>query len=218
MRHSCLPLTLLAIACGGEPPPESTRADSAPAAQPAAPTVFPDSGYRYIGERPSTEDWARADSATVRLPADSFPELPQVVREDLRKRGCMIPQSPYGEARDNVITGAFVQAGQRDWAVLCSIALTSRILVYRAGATAVIDTLGATADADFLQTIGNNRIGFSRVISPVSRQYIEEHAAAYGGPKPPPIDHDGIDDAFAGKASGIHYFYQGKWIGLQGAD
>jgi hypothetical protein len=38
------------------------------------------------------------------------------------------------------------------------------------------------------------------------------------GPKPPPIDHLGIDDAFLEKASVVHYYYQGKWLQLTGAD
>jgi hypothetical protein len=36
--------------------------------------------------------------------------------------------------------------------------------------------------------------------------------------KPPRIDHKGIDDAFVGKASEVHYYYRGKWLELQGAD
>ena len=211
---------MLALACASEPREAARAIDSAPEQQDssAPPPPSADSGYKHTSDIPTAEDWARADSTTLRLPPDSFPQLPAAVRADLGKRGCTIPQSPHAGVRHNVITGAFIQAGQKDWAVLCSIDHKSRVLVYRGGATAVIDTMGTTADADFLQGIGNNRIGFSHIINTVSRQYIEEHAAAYGGPKPPPIDHDGIDDAFAGKASGILYFYRGKWIGLQGAD
>jgi hypothetical protein len=44
------------------------------------------------------------------------------------------------------------------------------------------------------------------------------HYDAYGSVKPPPIDHQGIDDAFAGKASVVLYFYRGKWLELTGAD
>jgi hypothetical protein len=44
------------------------------------------------------------------------------------------------------------------------------------------------------------------------------HYRAYGGPKPPNIDHQGIDDAFIEKASTTHYFHQGKWLKLTGAD
>jgi len=44
------------------------------------------------------------------------------------------------------------------------------------------------------------------------------HYRAYGGPEPPPIEHQGIDDAFLGKASITWYFHKGKWLRLQGAD
>jgi hypothetical protein len=50
------------------------------------------------------------------------------------------------------------------------------------------------------------------------RKFILRHYRAYGGPKPPPIDHNGIDDAFLEKASVTWYRYNGKWIELQGAD
>jgi hypothetical protein len=40
----------------------------------------------------------------------------------------------------------------------------------------------------------------------------------YGGPKPPPLDHEGISDIFIGKASVVWYWYRDRWLKLQGAD
>ncbi len=40
----------------------------------------------------------------------------------------------------------------------------------------------------------------------------------YGGPKPPPIDHQGIEDSTLGKVSVIKYYYRGTWLTLTGAD
>ena len=57
-----------------------------------------------------------------------------------------------------------------------------------------------------------------RNISPVDQEFIMSHYRALGGPKPPPIHHQGIDDAFLEKASVTHYWYEGKWLRLQGAD
>ena len=212
-------LTAAALACS-DPPQTRAPGDSTRSALPAVveTTETRSRGYLASAEPPTAEDWARADSTALRLPPDSFPELPAVVRDDLRKRGCTVPQSPQLPEKHNVISGQFIRAGQSDWAVLCSIALVSRVLVYRAGTVAVIDTLGESRDADFLQGIGDNRIGFSHRIGVASKQYIEDMAAEFDGPTPPPIDHDGIEDAFMGKVSGIIYFYNGKWIGLQGAD
>jgi len=44
------------------------------------------------------------------------------------------------------------------------------------------------------------------------------HFSPYGGPTPPQIDHQGIDDAFIEKASVTWYFDGGSWLKLTGAD
>lgn len=43
------------------------------------------------------------------------------------------------------------------------------------------------------------------------------HVDAYGGPKPPPIDHQGINDGFP-NGSVVWYSYSGKWLKLTGSD
>jgi hypothetical protein len=78
--------------------------------------------------------------------------------------------------------------------------------------------IGSEPDINKLQGMGGDQIGYSRSISPVGRDFIMRHYQAYGGVKPPPVDHLGIDDAFVGKASMVHYSYRGKWIELTGAD
>jgi hypothetical protein len=65
---------------------------------------------------------------------------------------------------------------------------------------------------------GDTKIGYWREISPVGRKVITRDFQAYGGVKPPPINHQGIHDAFIGKASVVLYFYRGKWLKLTGAD
>jgi hypothetical protein len=59
---------------------------------------------------------------------------------------------------------------------------------------------------------------YFRAIEPVGREYILKHSRAYGGPGLPAIDHQGIKDSFAGKASVVRYFHAGKWLELAGAD
>lgn len=73
-------------------------------------------------------------------------------------------------------------------------------------------------DKNYLQDVGHDDIAYSREITAVDRNFIMTHYRAYGGPEPPPIDHEGIDDAFLEKASVVHYWYEGRWIQLQGAD
>jgi hypothetical protein len=44
------------------------------------------------------------------------------------------------------------------------------------------------------------------------------HSDPYVAPKPPRIDHQGIDDAFIEKGSSVWYFRAGRWLKLNGAD
>jgi hypothetical protein len=109
--------------------------------------------------------------------------------------------------------------GQKDWAVLCSRKRKLSILVFWGGSVRKVSATAVSPDIEFLQGIGGpGNIGFSRAISAVGRDYILKHYREYGGRKPPRIDHKGIDDAFVGKASEVHYYYRGKWLELQGAD
>jgi hypothetical protein len=159
----------------------------------------------------------RADRI-VRLSPAAFPELPQRVARELQRRGCSIPQTVYARKPHNVIRGEFAKAGQTDWAVLCSADGVSRILVFWNGSDKDPAVIAPLDDLVFLQEIRPGKWGFSRMISAVGRAFIMRHYAAYGGPKPPPIRHQGIDDAFVEKGSVTWYFYGGKWLQLSGAD
>jgi hypothetical protein len=154
----------------------------------------------------------------IRLKPREFRQLPSVVRRNLETRGCTIPQYAGGSAPHNVINGSFTAKGSRDWAVLCSINGASRILVYRDGSAKRVDSLANRADAVFMQGDANGVMEFSRKIDIATPKYIADHARAYDGPKPPPLDHNGIDDGFMDKGSTVLYYYRGKWRELQGAD
>ena len=163
--------------------------------------------------------WKLADAATVRLAPRSFHQLPHKIIRNLQERGCTIPQEFGNSDPHNVISGEFRTKGQRDWAVLCSRKRSSSILVFWGGSVRKVSAIAASPDIEFLQTIGGpGNIGFSRSISAVGRGDILKHYHEYGGPKPPRIDHQGIDDAFVGKASDVRYYHRGKWLKLQGAD
>jgi hypothetical protein len=180
--------------------------------------VLPNHGV-ICGQSGPSLDFQKADEQTVRLPPSKFPQLPPIVRDELNRRGCRVPQLWEATKPGNVIRGSFIQAGQIDWAVLCSVHRVSSILIFRNSSPDHVLEIAPGADISVLQTVsGDNKIGYSRAISPVGRQFIMRHYQAYGGVKPPPIDHSGIDDAFIEKASIVHYFYRGKWIVLTGAD
>jgi hypothetical protein len=140
------------------------------------------------------------------------------VVKELERRGCNIPQEFFAKKPNNVVKGAFARPGELDWAVLCSIKGVSTILVFWNGSEKNPAAIAPIEDRTFLQVVTNEKIGYSRGIGPVGRDFIMRHFKAYGGPKPPPIDHQGIDNAYVGKASVTWYFYSGRWLTLTGAD
>ncbi len=163
------------------------------------------------------DEWDDADRATRRLDPAEFRELPAAIIVDLKKRGCTIPQATEIEGRHNVIRGEFAKRGQEDWVVLCSRNRVSSILVFWGGKNSCPPEFALYADKNYLQTLVDG-IGYSRAIGSVGKGFIISSFNAFGGPTPPPITHHGIDDAFLGKASGVHYCHNGQWIRLQGAD
>jgi hypothetical protein len=122
------------------------------------------------------------------------------------------------EELQNLIKGEFAKPGQTDWAVLCSLGRVSSILIFWNGSVTNVAEIAKRKDIDRLQSWGHDKMVYSWAIAPVGKEYILEHYNAYGGPKPPPINHQGINDAFFGKASVVLYFYEGKWLQLTGAD
>jgi hypothetical protein len=105
-----------------------------------------------------------------------------------------------------------------DWAVLCSRDRVSSILVFPGGSADSMVELESSPDVNWLQGLGGTQIGFSRAIDVADPQYIVRHSKAYGGPTPPPLDHDGINNIFIEKASSVLYWHEGQWLQLQGAD
>jgi hypothetical protein len=102
--------------------------------------------------------------------------------------------------------------------VLCSRQDTSVVLVFWAGRAAGPEALHPQPDANFLQGIGGGAIGFSRVLGVASASRIRRYAKDHGGLPPTRMDHDGLEDAFAEKASTIAYRDAGRWLDLAGAD
>ncbi len=174
-------------------------------------------GQISFGQIPK-DAWDVADSLTVRLQPSAFPSLPKNIVSFLEKGGYTIPQCWSDTVSHNVIIGSFKKDGQQDWAVLASKNRVSTILVFWNGSDKDTAMIGQMSDNVFLQDVGQNRIGFSRVISAVDSSLILRYYDLFGGRKPPPIEHEGIDDAFIGKGSEIYYYYKGKWLSLTGAD
>lgn len=156
------------------------------------------------------------------LSPSKFDNLPKEIIQHLQSLDCAIPQAFYPEKPHNVIEGEFFKKGQKDWAVLCfrnNNPDNSVLFAYPNGSIKNVVKVTEGSDENYFQDIdGKGTVGFSRAISPVDKKYIADHFREYGGTKPPPIDHDGINDAFVEKASTVLYFYRGRWLELQGAD
>ena len=175
-----------------------------------------------------TQDrWNVADEEIVRLAPAAFEKVPPAIRKALSDQGCSIPQTwgnsgsgsipPPFDRPHNVVSGEFMEAGRTQWAALCSRNRSSAIVVIDENGR-VRAELASAPDRSYLQGIGGGKIGYSRALSPVGAEFILSVYQAYGGPKPPPIDHQGIDDAFLEKASTVHYFHEGMWLRLTGSD
>ncbi|MCZ2157119.1 MAG: hypothetical protein LC114_25025 [Bryobacterales bacterium] len=168
------------------------------------------------------QDWqARAEEAVAKirhLSAEAFPELPPAIAGVLRARNCTVPQPSTEGAARNVIRGEFFAKGETGWAVFCSVNNSTALLAFRNDRDTNPQTVTTSEDRGYLQGLENDKIGYSREITAVNRDFIMSHYRAYGGPEPPPIDHQGIDDAFLEKASVTWYHHEGQWLRLQGAD
>ena len=153
----------------------------------------------------------------VHLQAAAFTILSGAIREDLQRRGCTIPQSFPDSTPHNVVQGRFMSADEVDAAVLCATDSTTVILVYRGGSDSSVVELAAEPHVDE-PAAGDTVFWHSRAINSVDSTYIRVRYERYGGPKPPPIDHQDINDIYVGKGSVVWYWHDGKWLKLQGAD
>jgi hypothetical protein len=160
----------------------------------------------------------QTESPIVRLPPSAFPELPVAVKAELERRGCTVPQLKKGAPLSNVIHGQFAVRGRADWAVLCSVQGSSSILVFQKGAEKNPASMSERNDFNYLQGSSPDNYVFGRVLAVVGKDFITKHYEAYGGPTPPPISHEGIEDSVYEKGSEVDYLYSGKWIILSGSD
>jgi hypothetical protein len=166
---------------------------------------------------PTEEQIAAARARVVRLQPSDFPALPAGLARFLEERRCGIPQISPAKEPMNLVRGAFFAAGEPGWAVICSAGGQSEILVFRNDEDRDPHVLSSGADAICLGEEWNCG-SYQIAIRPADREFILSHYRAYGGTEPPPIDHVGLDVAIVEKASAVHYFYEGEWLLLAGAD
>lgn len=173
------------------------------------PTSFPE---------PTAAEIEYFHSRVPRLSPTEFPELPAALSKTLIERECLIPQAgptwPFG----NAIRGDFFVAGQESWAVICSRNRKAQILAFRSASDQQPEIVDEFDDPVCMGEESNCGMLYGKNINAVGRDYILTHHEAFGGPVPPPIDHQGIDVGIWEKASSVRYFHEGQWLTLTGAD
>lgn len=171
-----------------------------------------------VHEAGAQDRWESAERAIRRLPADSFPGLPERVAEEMRRLGCLVPQGSDLEHPHNVVAGRFASVDQTDWAFLCSTDGVSSIRVLWGGSERCETPVAAAEDRLHLQGLGGDSIGFSRRLIPVGRDRMMGYAAAFGSGPVPGVWYQGIEDYFEGKASSVLLCIDGEWLELGGMD
>ena len=162
--------------------------------------------------------WEDSEREIVKRPPRAFALLPTAFRDSLSRDGCEIPQPWGAPVTANAIRGHFASRRQTDYAVLCSADGRSTIRVFWGGPRRCASTFDAGLDRGYLQVVDAGTIGYSHQILTASYRMIVRHRKWYGGPEIPADRHDGIDDAYLGKASVTMYCSHGEWVPLQGAD
>ena len=146
-----------------------------------------------------------------RLPASSYPELPNAVVELLDQRGCMIPQTYQAHRPENVIHASFERSGSSDWAVLCSTRGNVELLVFFARTPSKPMTLASVPELQRLQRHGSSGVlGFDWGIDPASPQQVREAQAGLEH-HPPLLDHDALVDSVLNQKTVYHFFTRNAW-------
>ena len=151
-----------------------------------------------------------AQRTVRRLPPSAFSNLPPAIQKQAEVRGCEIPQEAFdGKTKvNNVISGEFAQQGQKDWAILCSKGGNSSILVFWGKPASCSAEMRAEEDAAYLQGDGTGSFVYSRAIRPVNAAQLRGYADSLHTGL---LRHQGIEDAFTGKASTVVYCVDGVW-------
>jgi hypothetical protein len=147
--------------------------------------------------------------------------MPKAFQQELRQRGCKIPQNAFLLTKqektrpNNVIRGEFARTGQTDWAGLCSKNGRSSIVVFWAKPAGCPTEFSSMPDEQYLQDDGTGRQVYSRSVVAVNEAELRGYADP---PKPGSMMHQGIEDDFSGKVATVFYCRAGKWEEVASAD
>ena len=169
-------------------------------------------GLERLSESGKTIVDGRTASYLIRrLPASSFPDLPEAIAEVLEQRGCMIPQTFQAHRPENVINASLDRPGSSDWAVLCSAHGNVELLVFFARAASKPITLVSVPELQRLQRHGSSDVlGFDWGIDSASPQQVREAQASMAH-RPPPLDHDALADTVLNQKTVYHFYTHSAW-------
>lgn len=178
------------------------QAGPAPARSPREPLVA--TGQVVISGRPTSY-------LIRRLPASSFPALPEAVQSELNRRGCMIPQTYEAHRPENVIHADFEGRGATDWAVLCAAQGTVSLLVFFDDGSQPPSVLASAPETERLQTHDPSGVlGFNWAIDPASPRQVAEAQRGLS-PRPAPLDHYAVADTIVEHRTIYHFYARGAW-------
>ena len=130
----------------------------------------------------------------------------------------MIPQTYEAHGPENVIHGSFRRAGEKDWAVLCSVHGTVSLLVFFDGAAESPEVLATAAETSRLEL--NNASGkmeFDWGIDVATPELVHQ-AQTQMRHRPARADHDSIADSIIDGAT-VYRFYTGTaWTTVETSD
>ena len=195
----------LALACAGALAQESSLS------QPDQSRQFNESGKTSID--------GRVESYLIRrLPASSFPDLPDAIADVLDQRGCMIPQTFQAHRPENVINASFEHPGSSDWAVLCSTHGNVELLVFFARIPNKPMTVASTPELERLQRHDSSGVlGFDWGIDPASPRQVREAQAGMEH-HPPLLDHDALEDVVLNRKTVFRFYTHGAWTVVDTSD
>jgi hypothetical protein len=175
-------------------------------------TPAPTTGPPQMNESGKTSVDGRTASYLIRrLPASSFPDLPDAIADLLDQRGCMIPQTFQAHRPENVINASFERPGSSDWAVLCSTHGNVELLVFFARTPAKPMTLASVPELQRLQRHDSSGVlGFDWGIDPASPQQIREAQSGMAH-HPAPLDHDALADVVLNLKTVYRFYTHSAW-------
>ncbi|WP_287130871.1 hypothetical protein [Candidatus Cyanaurora vandensis] len=143
----------------------------------------------------------------------TFTNLPAAARTTLSD--CTVPQAFDTPQPHNVLKGEFAQAGQRDWAIICSQGGRSAIRVAWGGPRRCPSELELTSNENLVKSLPDNKFGYTQRLELVEPAAVDRLNRRYGNLIPSPIAYQGLRQVLIGQTTQVQYCHEGKWYRLQ---